>query len=586
MEDLRTSDPATIGPYRLVRRIGSGGMGVVYLAEDDTGTQVAIKLIRDELAQDPLFRARFAREVRAGQRVGGICTARYLAADLDSEHPYLVTEYVGGGNLLDFVHAHGPLEGERLVGLAVGLAEGLVAMGAAGVIHRDLKPSNVLMADHGPKVVDFGISHAADGTSLTQTGSVVGSPSWMAPEQAQGRECGPSVDVFSWGATVAFAATGRLPFGEGRPEAVVYRVVHEEPDLDGIDPRLAPHVRVALAKEPSARPSADDLLVGVIKTAMAGEPIPATSLDGATEVLERTWAQPPPVGPKPRRSRQIAMALAAVVIIGAFIAGALYVAHGDANSPSRHGSSAGTTTSSTTTTTAQAGTTTTVAAQSPTQTVAATLPVLACPTSYALEPAPAAKILPRTISASVPKDLASQLSVYADEAGLMDVLAPTGWDCTASLGADGSGGVTVLPAGEVLPNTSNALPAGSTAEAIVATQNGGCQGCADYQACPYFAAAAQSLGTPCTSTPPSTESIAPLSSTVVSFSDPPRTAGGANPSGGQYPANAVMTYVMYRPGSVGNTVTSWLETCTLPYSQHALCTSVLNDFVARYKSGG
>jgi serine/threonine protein kinase len=240
MEDLRPSDPENIGPYRLVGRIGAGGMGVVYLAQDDNGTRVALKLIRDELAQDPSFRARFAREVRAGRRVGGMCTARYLAADLDSEHPYLVTEYVAGGNLLDFVRANGPLEGERLVGLAVGLAEGLVAMGAAGVIHRDLKPSNVLMADHGPKVVDFGISHAADGTSLTQTGAVVGSPSWMAPEQAQGRDCGPSVDVFSWGATVAFAATGRQPFGEGRPEAVVYRVVHEEPDLDGIDPRLAP----------------------------------------------------------------------------------------------------------------------------------------------------------------------------------------------------------------------------------------------------------------------------------------------------------------------------------------------------------
>ena len=377
----------------------------------------------------------------------------------------------------------------------------------------------------------------------------------------------------------------RLPFGEGRPEAVVYRVVHEEPDLDGIDPRLAPHVKAALAKEPSARPNADNLLVGAIKTAMAGEPVPATSLDGATEVLERTWAQPPPVDPKPRRGRQIAMALAAVAIIGAFIAGALYVAHGDANSPGHHAASSGTSTSSTTRIIAPAGTTTTVA-QSPSQTVAATLPVVACPTSYGVEPAPAAKILPSTISVSVPKDLASQLSVYADEAGLMDVLAPTGWDCTASLGADGSGGVTVLPAGEVLPNTSNALPAGSTAEAIVATQNGGCQGCADYQACPYFAAAAQNLGSPCTSTPPSTESIAPLSSTVVSFSDPPGTAGGANPSGGQYPANAVMTYVMNPPGSVGNTVTSWLETCTLPYSQHALCTSVLNDFVARYKNGG
>ena len=176
------------------------------------------------------------------QRVGGICTAKYLDADLESDHPYLVTEYVEGGNLADYVDTHGPLTGEQLVGLAVGLAEAVVAMHASGVIHRDLKPTNVLMAASGPKVVDFGISHAADGTALTQTGVVVGSPSWMAPEQAQGRETTPAVDVFSWGATVGFAATGRFPFGEGQPDAVIYRVVHEEPDLSGVDPKLLPMV--------------------------------------------------------------------------------------------------------------------------------------------------------------------------------------------------------------------------------------------------------------------------------------------------------------------------------------------------------
>jgi serine/threonine protein kinase len=590
MEPLLASDPEAIGPYRLLGRIGTGGMGVVYLAEDDTGTQVAVKLIRDELAQDPAFRTRFAREVRAGQRVGGMCTARYLSADLDSTHPYLVTEYVAGGNLLEFVRAHGPLEGERLVGLAVGLAEALVAMGAVGVIHRDLKPSNVLMAEHGPKVVDFGISHAADGTSLTQTGVVVGSPSWMAPEQAQGRESGAAVDVFSWGATVAFAATGRAPFGEGRPEAVVYRVVHEEPDLDGIDPRLLPHVRASLVKEPTDRPSADSLLVGVIKTAMAGEPLAIASLDGATEVLDRTWVQPPPADPKPQRGRQIAIALAALTIVAAFAAGVLYVAHRDAKGPKHHAALAGvhnTTKSAvgTTTTAPPTTTTTTAANQNPTETVVASLPVVACPTSYGVEPAPAPKSLPSALNATIPKDLANQLSVYADEAGLMDVLAPKDWDCTASFGADGSSLETVTPTGVVLPDDSNSLPAGSTDEAVVSTQNGGCQGCADYQACPYFSAAAQDLGSPCTTTPPSTESIVPISATVVSFSDPPDTTGGGNPSGGEYPANAVMTYVTDPPGSDGHYVTSWLETCTLPYGQQALCTAVLNDFVARYKNG-
>ena len=250
MEDLRADDPQTIGPYRLIRRIGSGGMGVVYLAHDASGTEVAVKLIRPELADDPTFRPRFRREVQAGQRVSGVCTAKYLDADLESDRPYLVTEYVAGGNLADYVAANGPLAGDQLVGLAVGLAEAIVAIHASGVIHRDLKPSNVLMAATGPKVVDFGISHAADSTSVSQSGVIVGSPAWMAPEQAQGRESTPAVDVFSWGATVAFAATGRSPFGEGRPEAIIYRVVHEEPDLGGVDTRIRPVVAEALRRSP------------------------------------------------------------------------------------------------------------------------------------------------------------------------------------------------------------------------------------------------------------------------------------------------------------------------------------------------
>jgi hypothetical protein len=270
----------------------------------------------------------------------------------------------------------------------------------------------------------------------------------------------------------------------------VYRVVHEEADLIGIDPRLAPHVKAALKKEPSARPSADDLLVGVIKTAMAGEPLPAAPLEGATEVLERTWVQPAPEEPKPRRWRQLAVVLAALAVIGEFIAGVVYVAHGDAKTPgnlaSQSGRSHGKTKAvgGTTTTTLARTTTTTTAAQIPTADVTVPLPVVACPTSYAIEPSPAVQSLPSTRSVSVPKDLASQLSVYADEAGIMEVLAPTGWNCTASVGVDGSSEDSVTPPGEVLPD-SDSLPASSTDEAIVGTQNGGCQGCANYQACPY-----------------------------------------------------------------------------------------------------
>jgi hypothetical protein len=164
----------------------------------------------------------------------------------------------------------------------------------------------------------------------------------------------------------------------------------------------------------------------------------------------------------------------------------------------------------------------------------------------------------------------------------MDVLAPRGWDCTASFGVDGSGGVTVVPSGEVLPD-SNALPAGSQDEAVVATQNGACQGCASYQACPFFAAAVQNSSSSCSSSPPSEERVTRLASNIVGFEDPPNFAGDANPSGGEYPANAVMTYTHDPIGSTGDLWSSWFETCTLPYSQQALCMGVLNDFASRYR---
>jgi serine/threonine protein kinase len=585
VNEFQPGDPETIGRYRLQGRIGAGGMGVVYLASDASGRDVALKLIREELAADAGFRARFAREVHAGQRVGGMYTAHYLDADLDSPRPYLVSEYVAGGNLADYVGVHGPLESDRLMGLAVGLAQGLVAMGAAGVIHRDLKPTNVLMGEHGPKIVDFGISVAIDGTSLTQTGAVVGSPSWMAPEQAQGSATTSAADVFSWGATVAFAATGRQPFGEGRPDAVIYRVVHEEPDLAGLDPRLAPLVSAALVKDPGARPAPEALLVGVVKSATPGAIVDTgrSAEAEATEVVERTWVMPKRRIPKVT-GRQIALVAAAIVVIAAFIAGALYVAHGD-NPPSRaaghhagtHHALAAKTSSSTTSTTSS--TSTTVTTSNPTANVSASLPVVACPTTQAGSAVTDPKNPLPTLTASVPADFVSQLTVYADELGIMDVIAPSGWDCTASFGEDGSGGVSVLPSGEVLPE-SNALPSDSQDQAIVATQNGGCAGCASYQACTFFASAAQSAPSQCNSNPPSEEQVTQLGSNLVAFEDPPNFAGDADPSGGEYPANAVMTY---NPGTSGSLTSSWFETCTLPYGQQALCTAVLNDFASRYK---
>ena len=306
MDYLTSDDPEFLGRYRLRGRVGTGGMGVVYLAESPRGLQVALKLIRVELTEDPAFRARFRQEVVASQKVSGICTAKYIDAELDGPQPYVVTEYIEGGNLADYVADRGPLHNDQLIGLAVGLAEAVVAMHAAGVIHRDLKPSNVLMAPDGPRVVDFGIAQSVDGSTLTDVGLIVGSPSCMAPEQAKGGRTTPATDVFAWGATVGFAATGRSPFGDGRPEAVLYRVVHEEPDLTGVDAKLRPIVAAALAKNPKERPAADKLLVSVLQNTVPGSPPPGGSTALANLMLDRTWRGSPVRVPYegPRRNRR------------------------------------------------------------------------------------------------------------------------------------------------------------------------------------------------------------------------------------------------------------------------------------------
>ena len=323
MEDLHPSDPAVVGRYRVVARIGTGGMGVVYLAETPAGARVALKLVRSDLAADPAFRSRFQAEVHAGQKVGGFYAARYLDADLFGDHPYLVTEYVEGDNLFDYVTGHGPLEGDQLVGLAVGLAEALVALRSADVIHLDLKPSNVVMAATGPKVVDFGISNGADnGTALAHRRTVMGSPGWMAPEQAAG--CGETaaMDVFSWGATIAFAGTGRSPFGSGHRDAILYRVAQQAPDLVGLDPRLNPIVSQALEKYPALRPNADQLLLTLIKTTapgavLRGAPVALTT---AVRVRSGQWPAPPDRFVEPsHRTRSVWLSVAVLIVVASLV---------------------------------------------------------------------------------------------------------------------------------------------------------------------------------------------------------------------------------------------------------------------------
>jgi len=238
IKDLRSSDPASVGPYRLLGRLGAGGMGQVYLGRSPGGRLVAIKVIRPEVAEDGEFRARFAREVAAARNVSAIFTAAVIDADPDAETPWMATVYVPGPSLADAVQSQGPLPVRSVLALTAGLAEGLQAIHAAGLVHRDLKPSNVLLAEDGPRVIDFGISRARERSTLTQTGAVMGTPGFLSPEQAMGQAVGPASDVFSLGAVLAFAAMGAGPFGTGPAPTLMFRVVHEPADLSRV-PRVA-----------------------------------------------------------------------------------------------------------------------------------------------------------------------------------------------------------------------------------------------------------------------------------------------------------------------------------------------------------
>ncbi|MFM9696535.1 serine/threonine-protein kinase [Streptomyces europaeiscabiei] len=255
MMRLRREDPRVVGSFRIHRRLGAGGMGVVYLGSDRRGQRVALKVIRPDLAEDQEFRSRFAREVSAARRIRGGCTARLVAADLDADRPWFATQYVPGPSLHDKVAEEGPMSAADVAAVGAALSEGLVAVHEAGVVHRDLKPSNILLSPKGPRIIDFGIAWATGASTLTHVGTAVGSPGFLAPEQVRGAAVTPATDVFSLGATLAYAATSDSPFGHGSSEVMLYRVVHEEAQLRGVPDALAPLVRACLAKDPQERPS-------------------------------------------------------------------------------------------------------------------------------------------------------------------------------------------------------------------------------------------------------------------------------------------------------------------------------------------
>ena len=305
MKPLAADDPRVIGEYRLRAQLGAGGMGRVYLGLSPAGRAVAIKVVHPDLASDADFLRRFGQEVAAARAVSGIYTAPVVASGLNERPPWLATAFVPGPPLDQVVGENGPLPEQALWPLLAGLVEALQAIHACGVVHRDLKPANVLLATDGPRVIDFGIARAADGTSLTAAGVVFGTPGYMSPEQAEGRGAGPASDVFALGCVVAYAAAGMGPFGTGTAAAILYRVVHADPVLDGVPPRLRAVIAACLAKDPAARPSLralSGMIAGGMDTtgpsAVAFWPSSVARLIGAHQARleEQTRSRPPEGG--------------------------------------------------------------------------------------------------------------------------------------------------------------------------------------------------------------------------------------------------------------------------------------------------
>ncbi|NDU77176.1 protein kinase [Actinomadura sp. DSM 109109] len=345
MEALRPEDPAEIGGYPLVGRLGAGGMGQVYLGLTGSGRHVAIKVIREDF-EGPMALARFRREVATVERVRSRCAAAMVGAGLDAPPYWLATEYVPGPTLRQAVAANGPLPPETCLRLLAELARGLLEIHRYGVQHRDLKPGNVILAPDGPRLIDFGIARGEGQTQITQTGAWNGTPGFVAPEVVREQQPLPASDVFSLAGTVAYAATGRPPFGGGRIEAIIHRTLSGDIDLEGADPRVAELVRLCAAKEPEARITLEELLRQVpVPGPLAHDPayrrivgvppaMPASVPDAVASGLVPADRTRTISGASPLRSRAVVIAagagVAAVVLVGA-LAARFVLDEGDGN---------------------------------------------------------------------------------------------------------------------------------------------------------------------------------------------------------------------------------------------------------------
>ncbi|MEU6425829.1 serine/threonine-protein kinase [Microbispora sp. NPDC046973] len=282
---LQPGDPTRLGPFVLSGRLGEGGQGVVYFGQDQAGERAAVKLLHVKFSGDATARSRFARELRAAQRVASFCTARVLAADLEGDTPYIASEFIDGRSLREAVEESGPLTGSGLERLAVGTATALTAIHQAGIVHRDFKPDNVLLAVDGPRVVDFGIARILDSTA-TITSRAIGTPAYMAPEQISGGKVGPPADVFSWASTIAYAATGDVVFGGNSIAVVLNRILNHDIDTGMLPEPLGGVVRACLRKSPDERPTADQILMRLLGRAVSGDASAVVLSEGAAHAAD------------------------------------------------------------------------------------------------------------------------------------------------------------------------------------------------------------------------------------------------------------------------------------------------------------
>ena len=316
---LRREDPRRIGPYTLDGRIGIGGIGAVYAGhQPGLPGHAAIKTVREELAGNAEFRTRFARETVLAKRASGMCLPCYYDGDTEAERPWLATEYIPGPSLRTYIQKRGPLTGDHLTALGVGLADALTRIHAQGVVHQDLKPGNIILGPDAPKLVDFGIARAVDQTALARSGGAPGTVGWMSPEACAGGELTGRSDVFSWGSLMVFAATGREPFGVGPVDTLAERVMEDGPDIDGVPEPLLPLVQAALAKAPRERPDAAGLVPALVEQWSGSTP--ATALAGVRAMLTEVWTGMATPVPAPARSvrrfgRGLAIGVAAIAVL-------------------------------------------------------------------------------------------------------------------------------------------------------------------------------------------------------------------------------------------------------------------------------